>query len=123
MVRFVDENTVLIDSYLANEKESGSIGEKFRSILKKNQIDYIPLQFSIPYSRQNDKNWGYVNFLQMKDLLLIPVFGIEEDKEAIAQFHQLFPSYSFKSQIQTIDSRAIIKHGGVLNCISWNVLE
>lgn len=122
MVRFIDEHTVLIDSYLTNEKESGHIGEKFRSILKKNHLEYIPLHFTIPYNNQNEKNWGYVNFLQMKDLLLIPVFGIEEDNEAEAQFHQLFPSYSSKNQIETINANDIIKFGGVLNCVSWNVI-
>lgn len=122
MVRFLDESSVLIDSFYANEKESGPIGEKFRSILKKHHLEIVPLQFSTPYNRQSPKNWGYVNFLQLKDLLLIPKFGIEEDTEAEQQFHTLFPGYSSKGQIETIDSNAIIKHGGVLNCVSWNVM-
>ena len=122
MVRFIDEKTVLIDSFLANEKKSGPTGEKFRSTLRKNHLEYIPLHFTFPYNKQKDKNWGYVNFLQMKDLLLMPVFGINEDKEAEAQFHHLFPSYSSKNQIETINANEIIKEGGVLNCISWNVI-
>lgn len=75
--------------------------------------------FNVPI--QSSKNWGYLNFLQMKDLLLFPQFGIEEDDQALQQIKAAFPDYALKGQTETINCNEIIKDGGVLNCISWNI--
>jgi agmatine deiminase len=59
----------------------------------------------------------------MKDLILVPKFGISEDQQAFHQISSVFPEYAAKEQIGTIDISAIIKYGGGLNCGSWNVLK
>ena len=57
----------------------------------------------------------------MKNLILVPQFGIEEDQQALNQISKVFPEYVAKEQFEAIDASAIIKYGGVLNCISWNI--
>ena len=57
----------------------------------------------------------------MENLLLVPQFGIKEDEQALDQISKAYPEYAAKRQIETLDSNAIIKHGGVLNCVSWNI--
>lgn len=117
IVRFIDGDHVLIDGYFKQTKSDYS--DKLYNILKKHKLNPVELNFSVP--TQSNKNWGYINYLQMNDLLLIPQFGIDEDDQALEQIGKVFPEYKAKDQIVTIDASAIIKHGGVLNCISWNI--
>ena len=117
MLRFVDGNTVLVDGYYRYEKSG--IGEKLFRILKSHHLEAVPLQFKV--NNESRYNWGYLNFLQIKDLLLVPQFGIDEDLQALDQIRKLFPEYAAKGQIDTIDARVLIKEGGVLNCASWNI--
>ncbi len=117
MIRFVDGNTMLVDGFYQHEKTG--IGEKLFRVLKSHRLEAVPLQFED--KRESRYNWGYLNFLQMKDLLLIPQFGIEEDQQALDQFRKLFPEYATKEQIDTINANVLIKKGGVLNCASWSI--
>ena len=57
----------------------------------------------------------------MENLLIVPSFGIDEDDQALEQISLAFPDYANKGQIETLDSNSIIQHGGVLNCVSWNI--
>jgi agmatine deiminase len=117
MIRFIDEDYVLVDGYYKNDKSG--LGNKLYKVLKANKLTPIELSFKVPFESKH--NWGYLNYLQLKDLILFPQFGIDEDAQALAQIKQAFPEYAAKEQIVTIDSSAIIKEGGVLNCISWNI--
>jgi len=120
MIRFIDADKVLINGYF---KEYNSKFKKaFFTALSSHNLNYIELDYNI--SAPNEElNWGYINYLQMKDLLLIPKFGIEEDQIAINQISKVFPVYAANEQIEAIDSSIIIKYGGALNCISWNILK
>jgi agmatine/peptidylarginine deiminase len=117
MLRFVDGSTVLMDGHYRNKKSG--IGEKLFRILKSHCLEAVPLEFSV--KNESNHNWGYLNFLQMKDLLLVPQFGIEEDHQALDQIMKLFPEYASKGQVATIEANVLIKDGGVLNCASWNI--
>ncbi len=55
----------------------------------------------------------------MKDVIIVPTFGIEEDEKAIKTFEKIFKGQTIK----TVDSNEVAKEGGILNCISWNILE
>lgn len=117
MIRFIDEQHVLVDGYyIMSHKDFKS---KFYTILKDKNLAPKEFLFNVP--KQSIKNWGYLNFLQMKELLLFPQFDIEEDQQALQQIKQAFPDYAAKGQIETINCNESIKDGGVLNCISWNI--
>ncbi len=117
MIRFIDEKHVLVDGYYINNKKD--FKNKFYKILNDNNL--IPVEFIFNVPIQSIKNWGYLNFLLMKDLLLFPQFDIDEDPQALQQIKHAFPDYAAKDQIVTINCNEIIKDGGVLNCISWNI--
>ena len=53
----------------------------------------------------------------MENLIIVPTFGLKEDDQAVRRFEDLFP----KQTIATVESREIAEHGGVLNCITWNI--
>lgn len=120
MIRFIIKNNVLINGYLKDYNPK--FKRSFFSALTHQNLDYTCLDFKVSNPRE-DLNWGYINYLQMKDLLLIPQFGIPEDQLALNQISQVFPEYAAKGQIETINASAIVKYGGVLHCISWNILK
>jgi len=120
MIRFVNEKKVLINGYF--KEYHPKFKKASFSALSDHNLDYTELNYNVS-SPNDDLNWGYINYLQMKNLLLIPQFGIEEDQLALNQISQVFPEYAAKGQIETIDASIITKYGGALNCISWNILK
>ena len=59
----------------------------------------------------------YVNYLEVNDLIVVPVFGREEDARAIEIIQKAFPN----KQIETINYNDVAKEGGLLNCTTWVV--
>lgn len=43
----------------------------------------------------------------MKDLLLFPQFGIDEDEQAYDQIKQVFPEYQARGAIETINVKSL----------------
>jgi len=118
MIRFINENKVLINGYF---KE---YSEKFKNLffgeLDKSGLEFIELNFNVKTPNES-LNWGYINFLQTKNVIIIPQFGIEEDGQAFEQFTKIFPDYAKENRIERINAERIIEDGGVLNCMTWNV--
>ncbi len=116
MLRFLDENTVLINDL---SKEKNKIFERsFKTALDNAELDYIEIPYN-PYNNQKSihANGIYINYIEMKDIIILPVFDMKEDVIAIQQFKRLFP----ENKILPIESNEIAYGGGVLNCISWNI--
>lgn len=95
--------------------------------------------------KQHPLNWCYINYLQVGNKIFIPqltaycedpaplditksiIIGgitrmvtgkvIEEDAQALEQFRSLIPD----KEIIPISCPQIVKKGGALNCISWNI--
>ena len=61
-----------------------------------------------------------MNFLQTKDIILLPSYGIKEDDIALDQMKKYYPEYA-DGKIHQIDMTDIVKEGGALNCISWTI--
>jgi agmatine/peptidylarginine deiminase len=54
-------------------------------------------------------------------VIIIPQFGIDEDKQAFEQFEKFFPDYAKENRIEKVNAVRIIDGGGVLNCMTWNI--
>jgi len=116
MVRFIDEDTVLINDYFKNYPTE--FKEKFFTALEDNNLEYKELTFDI--SNRNDKlNWGYINYLEIKGIIILPEFGIDEDSIAKEQFQKIFKNY----KILSIDASKLIENEGVLNCMTWSIYK
>lgn len=118
VVRYYDNETVLINSYRSNDKR------KFQSRLTRELRSQGLRTIEIPYSPYDNANYDmadglYINYLQMERFVLLPTFEKREDEAAYRQFEDLFPG----QVVETIDSREISIDGGVLNCITWNIKE
>lgn len=117
LIRFLDDQTVLINSFTDEEKE---FSEVFENAVKKTGLDYIKIPYN-PNGNKNDiqANGLYINYLQMDGVIFLPTFNMHEDDLAIKQFEQLFEGH----HIVTVNGTEIANEGGILNCISWNILK
>jgi agmatine/peptidylarginine deiminase len=112
MLRFIDEKTVLI-----NKIEKTSTIERR---LKEHGLNWEYLQFNVKKPNE-DLNWAYINFLQTKDLILLPKLNIDDDEQAFEQMKIFYPDYARNNRIAQVDMTKIVKKGGALNCISWTI--
>jgi agmatine deiminase len=117
MVRYYDEQTLLINDY----QDHLSVSYKLR--LKKALADQGFKLIEIPYAPDPSNfisaNGVYINFLEMQNFIMIPTFRKLEDDKAIRVFEKLFPDRT----IETIYASDISQDGGVLHCISWPILQ
>ena len=115
MVRFIDENAVVINDYC---KEKEWFNRAFEIAIHNTGLDYIKIPYNVYNNKKNDQaNGDYINYLQMENIVFIPTFGINEDDLAVRQLETVFAG----QKIATIDSNEIANDGGILNCITWNI--
>ncbi|MEZ5197501.1 MAG: agmatine deiminase family protein [Bacteroidales bacterium] len=114
MIRFIDENSVLIPKYF--DEYDKEFNNKLFGELDKNGLSWKKMELNI----QNENSWGYLNFLQTQNVILLPTFGIDEDDLVLKQMKNYFTDYS-DGKIIKINMSEIIKHDGALNCISWTI--
>lgn len=117
MVRFVDRDTILGNNRTDEYKYWTNDIEK---VLNDYNLKYIDVPFFYGYkdSKHPDHAIGvYVNYLEVGNLIVLPVFEVEgnKDEEAIATFKQIFPD----KIIETINFNDVALEGGVLNCTTW----
>ena len=55
----------------------------------------------------------------MEKLVIVPTFGFSEDDMVIEQFTKLFSH----KKVCSINCKDIAVEGGILNCISWNIMK
>lgn len=121
MVRFIDHDT-LLGNNRSDEYKYWTNG--IEKVLKDYSLKYIDVPFFYSYkdSKHPDHAIGvYVNYLEVGNLIVLPVFEIEgnKDEEAIAVFKQIFPDRI----IETINFNDVALEGGVLNCVTWVVKQ
>lgn len=61
----------------------------------------------------------YANFLITNQSVLVPVYGVTEDEEALAVINRCFP----EREIVPINCRTLIEQNGSLHCITMQLLE
>ncbi len=115
LIRFVDDTTVLTYNL---EVESTLIGKKwkndFLNVLNLNNLS-VKMLPSISHKKDGN-NWKYLNFLQVKDLIILPALNSADDEIMTDFFSTLF-----KTNIKSVNAKNISSHGGVFNCFSWNI--
>ena len=117
MVRFINEHTVLVNDY---EKESKAFKSKFYSAIRKAGLKMVHLPYN-PYrnAKKLDATGCYINYLQVGRMIFVPSFGMIEDNKAIKALKKAFKGY----KLVQIPSKQLAKRGGVLNCVSWDIIK
>lgn len=121
MVRFIDNDTVLINWYYR------TCDDYFRDRLLKpiteKGLKYEWLDIGLDCEKVDDFNWAYINFLQTEELILVPKLGIGEDNLSFSQICKFYKPYADRGRVFQVDSRQVVKDGGALNCISWTNMK
>ena len=116
MVRFVNRNTIL-GNKLADEYKYWREG--MEKVIEQYGLRYIDVPFFSPKDPKHPHSaiGIYVNYLEVNNLIVLPVFGRDEDEQAVDVLRQAFPD----RVIETIDYNDVAQEGGLLNCTTWVV--
>lgn len=111
IIHYAGNNRILITNY---KDFSRYYYYSYLKILEK-KFEVIPLKYKT--KRLHARSWAYINFLQIGNLILVPQLGLEEDHQALEQISKALPN----CDIVAIPALEAVRHGGALNCISWNI--
>lgn len=112
MVRYMGEDRVLLNDYIDFDKS-----------LRKKLLYALNPHFNIVelhYGFYTDKSWAYINFLHIGRYIFVPMMEDKLGEMAFGQIAEAFPQCECHP-VWNCDN--LIKDGGALNCVSWNVLE
>ena len=114
MVRFVNRDTIL-GNKRADEYKYWREG--IQKVIDKYGLTYIDIPFFSPKDSKHPLSAVgiYVNYLEVNNLIVLPVFGRDEDKLALDIIQKAFPD----RVIETIDYNDVAFEGGLLNCTTW----
>ena len=119
-LRFVDEERIVVNELVGELKYWQ---KSFFQMIDESKLSYTEIPWFIPKSKSKPESaiGSYVNYLQLDNLIVFPVFECEGDKdeEAIRVITKLFPNHI----IETININAIAENGGVMNCITWTLKQ
>ena len=111
MVRWIDENSVLINDFSI---ESKTFNDKLLKTLKAHNLTIKTMKYSNTFFVK-DRNWGaYLNFIKIGNLIIVPVYGIDEDILALNQIQNIYNNCI----IEPVEFNAIINEGGAIHCIT-----
>ena len=111
MVRWIDENSVLVNDF---SNESKSFNDRLIRSLKKCGLNIKFMKYGEGFFSKT-RDWGaYLNFIKIKDILIVPIYGIVDDDVAVEQIKKIYSGCS----VETINLREIIELGGALHCIT-----
>ncbi|MDY6326894.1 MAG: agmatine deiminase family protein [Bacteroidales bacterium] len=119
MVRFVNGSTIL-GNRMTDEYKYWQKG--MQKVLEKYKLTYIDVPFltNIKDNKHPESAIGiYVNYLEVNNLVVLPIFNREEDKQVIEILKNAFPN----KIIETINYNDVAQEGGLLNCTTWVVDE
>ena len=116
MVRFVNKNTILGNT-MAEEYKYWQDG--MQKVIDKYNLKYIDVPFFVPKDPKHPYSAVgiYVNYLEVNNLIVMPIFGREEDQKAFDVIQKAFPD----KVIEKIDYNDVAQEGGLLNCTTWVV--
>jgi len=88
-----------------------------RMIAQENNLKLIELPFpDAIYYEEERLPATYANFLFVNGAIIVPLYGVEQDKEALDIFTKTFPS----RKVIGVDCSVLIRQHGSLHCVSMN---
>ncbi len=109
MVRSLGPGRLLLNCYSDMDKQFGIV-------LKKALSDRFELQ-ELQYGKKyRDNSWCHINYLELRNSVLVPVASIASDRIALQQIE----SITGKRCIP-ISTASVVSEGGALHCISWSM--
>ena len=112
-IKWCGRNKILMSNHQETDVEEA---EEIKRILVSFGFQVTEMLFDIEQPNK-DWNWAYINFLHVGNKIIMPSFGIAEDKQALKYVKEAFPYY----EVRQIRMRDIARKGGALHCLTWNI--
>jgi agmatine deiminase len=121
MVKFLNSKWILVNDL---ELEFKYWSSKMKKLIPEKGLEYV----NMPFFEYKEKQYSssaigcYVNYLEVGNLIIFPIFEVQDNKddECLELMAKCYPKHS----IEPININDIVrKGGGLMNCISWNVLK
>ena len=112
-IKWCGGNKILMSNHQETDVEEA---EEIKRILVSFGFQVTEMLFDIEQPNK-DWNWAYINFLQVGNKIIMPSFGIAEDKQALKYVKEAFPY----CEVRQIRMRDIARKGGALHCLTWNI--
>ena len=102
---------------MSNHRESQpEEADEIRSRLEDAGFEVTEILFDVP-NPSKDFNWAYINYLRVGNKIIVPTFGISEDKQALSYIRAANPECT----VRGFCMRDIARNGGAIHCITWNI--
>jgi len=102
---------VLVNDFL---NESKSFNDRLIRSFKKYGLNIKFMKYGEGFFSKT-RDWGaYLNFIKINGLLIVPVYGTDDDYVAIEQIKKFYSG----CKVETINLSEIIELGGALHCIT-----
>lgn len=112
-IHWCGENRVLMSNHYDTDPEEAM---QIKHRLEAQGFEVIEMKFNVARPRKS-LNWAYVNYLQVGNKIIMPWFGITEDRQAEKFIQTANPDcIVFRLKMNEI---AVL--GGALHCITWNI--
>lgn len=112
MVRYIGGRQVLLNNYVDFDR---NLRERILKTLD-GHFEVKELQYDTP--RCSKYSWAYLNFLQVAGRIFVPGLGVAEDRLAVQQIQRFYPEHKV---MLVPDCLELVRDGGALNCVTWNI--
>jgi agmatine/peptidylarginine deiminase len=122
LARFIDHKTIMYvgtpkDKNDEHFNELNKMEDELKAIALENNYDLISLPFCEPLYNEDERLPAtYANFLFINGAVLVPTYGVAQDKDALKIFEDFFKDRN----IIGIDCSTLIKQHGSLHCVTMN---
>lgn len=106
--------TVVITNYSDFDK---NIARQVHERLDKAGFEVKELEYSFKKGFHL-RSWCYVNFVETNNVILVPRLGVDDDNEAVEQL-----SKKTSKPIETINALPLVRRGGAIHCVTWNIFQ
>ncbi len=121
LARFIDEKTIMYVTCNNKDDEHYNelklMEEELQILSKEHNLQLVPIPMcDALYFEGQRLPATYANFLFVNGAVLVPIYGVSQDEQAIEIFRKTFPS----REIVAIDCSVLIRQHGSLHCVTMN---
>ncbi len=113
LVKWTGRNKILMSNHREFHPEEA---DEIKRRLEEVGYKITEMLFDVP-NPNRDFNWAYINYLRVENKIIVPTFGIPEDKQALKYIREANP----ECIVRGFRMRDIGRNGGGLHCITWNI--
>lgn len=124
IVRFIGNEIIVVGIFPEGFRKGREYSEQiYKKVMSRFHNTHSVIRIKNSYNMSRCREFpgsaygNRVNFLQIRNNLFIPDYGILDDQKEYESLYELLPIYYFIHRVKGVSG--LSDHGGVLNCITW----